>query len=253
MMNQAQPFRLITIPISHFCEKARWALTRTKVSYIEEAHMPPFHSLATKSVGGKLTPVLVTDKSTFIDSTDILSYLDSIASEDNKIIPVDPYLRKQSEELEELFDQKLGIYTRNWGYSHIINESKIIKDAWCNGVPKWEAIFFPIIFPVVRPILVKKFDITASSSQQSYTQIQEVFQKVDQILADGRKYLVGDKFSIADLTFAALSAPIIAPPQHPKRRQDSQILPPQMLLEMKQMQETVAGQFALKMYANERF
>jgi glutathione S-transferase len=148
MMNQAQPFRLITIPISHFCEKARWALTRTKVSYIEEAHMPPFHSLATKRVGGKLTPILVTDKSTFTDSTDILSYLDLIASEDNKIIPVDPDLRKQAEELEELFDQTLGIYTRNWGYSHIINESQIIHDAcvmaFLNGKRYFSLLYFQL-------------------------------------------------------------------------------------------------------------
>ena len=28
--------RLVTIPISHFCEKARWALDRAGVDYVEQ-------------------------------------------------------------------------------------------------------------------------------------------------------------------------------------------------------------------------
>ncbi len=33
--SQEKPLRLITIPISHYCEKARWALTKLKLPYIE--------------------------------------------------------------------------------------------------------------------------------------------------------------------------------------------------------------------------
>jgi glutathione S-transferase len=30
------PARLVTIPISHYCEKARWALGRARIAYREE-------------------------------------------------------------------------------------------------------------------------------------------------------------------------------------------------------------------------
>ena len=33
---------LITIPLSHYCEKARWALDRVALSYREEPHAPRF-------------------------------------------------------------------------------------------------------------------------------------------------------------------------------------------------------------------
>ena len=75
--SQEQQFRLITISISHFCEKARWALTKLQVPYVEEAHIPPFHLLATSRVGGKTTPVLVTKKEVFTNSTEIWKYLDT--------------------------------------------------------------------------------------------------------------------------------------------------------------------------------
>ncbi|AFZ02173.1 glutathione S-transferase family protein [Calothrix sp. PCC 6303] len=253
MINQTEPFRLITIPVSHYCEKARWALTRLKLSYVEEGHIPLFHAFATKRAGGQSTPVLVTEKAAFLDSTDILKYLDSIASKNEKIIPEEPNLRKQAEELEELFDQKLGTAARRWAYSHIIGDNKLIRDAWCNSIPKWEALFFPVLLPILRPALIKNFDINADSAQESYIQIQEIFEKVAQILSDGRQYLVGDKFSIADLTFASLSAPMIQAAEYPKSIHEKQNLPAKMLLEIKQMQETTAGKFALRLYKNERF
>jgi glutathione S-transferase len=252
-MTQTKPFRLITIPISHYCEKVRWALTKQKISFVEEAHMPPFHLLATASVGGKLTPVLVTEDGTFTDSTDILKYLDSIASANVKLFPTNPELRKKVEELEELFDEKLGVATRRWAYSHIIDNSQIIKSAWSNGVPIFETMLFPVLFPVMRSLIQKKFDITANSGKEAYIEIQQVFEQVNQILADGRKYLVGDNLSIADITFAALAALVITPPEHPKIRNNPQELPVQMLSEIEQFRETVAGKFALQMYATERF
>lgn len=43
----AKPLRLITLPISHYCEKVRWALDRQGIAYREEAHAPIFHGLYT--------------------------------------------------------------------------------------------------------------------------------------------------------------------------------------------------------------
>ncbi len=55
--------RLVTIPISHFCEKARWALDRAGVEYVEHPHLQPVHVVAARLAGGGRTvPVLVTDE-----------------------------------------------------------------------------------------------------------------------------------------------------------------------------------------------
>ena len=47
-LKPAIPVRLITIPVSHYCEKTRWALNRANILFIEESHMPPFHRFATQ-------------------------------------------------------------------------------------------------------------------------------------------------------------------------------------------------------------
>ena len=51
---------LVTISISHYCEKARWALDRAGLAYEERRHLPALHRVAVKRAGGNLTaPVLV--------------------------------------------------------------------------------------------------------------------------------------------------------------------------------------------------
>nr|WP_293103382.1 glutathione S-transferase N-terminal domain-containing protein [Okeania sp. SIO2F4] len=56
----SQNYRLITIPISHYSEKARWALDRLKITYKEEPHVPVFHRFATMKYDGSSVPVLAT-------------------------------------------------------------------------------------------------------------------------------------------------------------------------------------------------
>jgi glutathione S-transferase len=60
--------RLITIPISHYCEKARWALDRTGVAYVNRGHMPLLHWASTVPRGGRSAPFLITSVGTFKDS-----------------------------------------------------------------------------------------------------------------------------------------------------------------------------------------
>ena len=44
--------RLVTIPISHYCEKARWALERAALDYREERHVQGVHQFASRRAGG---------------------------------------------------------------------------------------------------------------------------------------------------------------------------------------------------------
>src|SRR4051812_38230184 len=69
--------RLVTIPISHYCEKARWALERAGLPYREERHVQGVHQVASKRAGGHGTlPVLITEHGVFAGSEWIVRYAD---------------------------------------------------------------------------------------------------------------------------------------------------------------------------------
>ena len=68
--------RLVTIPISHYCEKARWALDRAGLGYREERHVQGIHQLAARRAGGGRTvPVLVTPEESIGESAQILEWV----------------------------------------------------------------------------------------------------------------------------------------------------------------------------------
>lgn len=64
---------LITIPISHYCEKARWALDRAGIAYTERPHLQLIHWIPVARAGGKKTaPVLVWGDRVFAESAEIV-------------------------------------------------------------------------------------------------------------------------------------------------------------------------------------
>jgi len=83
------PHTLITIPFSHFCEKARWALDATGVGYREEGHPPGLHRRAVKRVRGRgSVPVLVLEGGRVLDDSPlIVRFADEAAPASWKILP----------------------------------------------------------------------------------------------------------------------------------------------------------------------
>ncbi|MEM1168381.1 MAG: glutathione binding-like protein [Cyanobacteria bacterium P01_H01_bin.35] len=181
-----------------------------------------------------------------------MHYLNAIAPVDKNLYPEIPELRKEVEELEDLFDEKLAVAVRNWGYFHKVKDRQAMGRGWCTNTPWFEQIGFTILFPFLSNLLQKKFQLTAENAAKSLAEIKEVFDLVGQRLSDGRSYLVGDNFSAADLTFAALSAPVLMPPEHLIKPQPLSQLPSEMATVIKELQATPAGNYGLRMYREER-
>jgi glutathione S-transferase len=240
--------RLITIAVSHYCEKVRWALDWLNIPYVEESHVPLFHRLATRQHGGTSVPVLVAEIGAFTDSTDILSYLNTIAPEGQRLYPTETKLCQEVEQLEELFDTQLGVNIRRWAYSYGLDDTQMMRRLWSKGTPWFEQVGLAIAFPVMRRIVQQAYHVTASSAASSLAEIKQVFEIVNQRLADNRLYLVGDKFSAADLTFAALAAPALRPSEHPIISSQLDEINSEMAAVIQELRATPAGAYALRLY-----
>jgi len=124
---------LITMPHSHYSEKARWALDRLSLPYQEKAHAPLLHRLATIPNGGSSVPVLVHGGAHFTDSRDILVHTDLVCGGD-LLYPRDAGLRQEVEALETQFDEELGPHARRWAYAQLLSERSLLRQvAWPTG------------------------------------------------------------------------------------------------------------------------
>jgi glutathione S-transferase len=245
---------LLTIGPSHYCEKVRWALELARIAYTEEAHAPIFHILPVKRASGqRSTPVLVVDGQTLTDSTRILSYLQQRPDAAWRPYPADAALAAEALALEERFDERLGPHTRRLAYWHLLpSKSLTCQVMSAPALPAHERALVPLVYPLAVVLLRKGLNITDASAQRSRERVEAELDYVSGLLADGRRYLVGDSLSAADLTLAALAAPMLLPPEYSWPLPPLDAAPLALRDEVARLRATPAGQHIMRLYEEER-
>jgi glutathione S-transferase len=247
------PCVLITIPISHYCEKARWALDRAGVPYGERPHLQLVHWVAVRRAGGGRTaPVLVCGQRVLANSADIVDEADARAPEGRRLYPDDETDAAEVRALEREFDERLGPHGRLWMYDALRGRRDIAIAYACTGVPAWERRALPIVYPLVTRVIDRYLGITPAAAARSEVEVRAVFDGVAKRLADGRPYLCGDQFTAADLTFAALAASVLMPPEYGVPLPQPDELPEPMAAAVRELRAHPAGAHALAMFRSER-
>jgi glutathione S-transferase len=119
-------------------------------------------------------------------------------------------------------------------------------------VPDWERRIVPLVWPVATRVIDRYLDITPALAAHSLGEVRATFDEVAERLSDGRPYLTGDRFTAADLTFAALSAAVLVPPEYGIALPQPDELPDAMATVVRELREHPAGQHALRMFREER-
>ena len=244
--------RLVTIRFSHYCEKARWALDRAGIAYREESHVPIFSWRASLGSGGKRTvPCLATSGGTVADSTDILRWADAHAATAAPLFPPGT-AGEEVAALEDEFDRRLGPATRRLAYFYLLQRPALVRRFLASAGQGLEARAATLLFPLLRAMMVRGLRLDAAGAERSRAALEEVFGRVEARLADGRRYLAGEHFSAADLTFAALAAPVLVPNAVSQDYPAPDEVPPGLAELIAHCRERPAGRFALRLYAQER-
>jgi len=244
--------RLISIPMSHYVEKVRFALARYGLDYTEIAHLHGFHYPASFYYGKTpLVPVLITSDGTICDSTAILKYLDTKIEPAHQLYP--EAMVKEIDELEEIYDSILGVESRRWMYFKMLPHPKELIAIAAQGAPKWEAIAGRMFFFFFRAFGRARLKVTEENVKSGLDKMRKVFDQVNERLKDNRPYLLGDSFTAADLSFACMAAPLILPQQYGVPLPLPADIPESMKPIVREFSEQAAGSFALKMFENEKY
>ncbi len=234
---------LVTIPPSHYCDKARWALDRAGVAYREEGHVPIVHyAFVYPRTRTRTVPVLVRDgERPLVESNEILRWADATLPEPRRLFPEDPTLSREVERWVEVFDQRLGTAVRRHIYCFIALDRRAFVEIFTPGLGEIERTFLAVGQAGLRAMLRRAFRVSPRAAERTRADILEVFSEVDALLADGRRHLLGDRFTAADLTFAALAGPLLSPP--PVKTE----MPAGLAETVRLLAGTAAGAFGLRL------
>jgi glutathione S-transferase len=242
--------RLITIPISHYCEKARWALDRAGAEYAEERHVQGLHIAISRLAGGHGTvPVLVCEDGVIAESEAIVRWVDAkLPPEKRLLLDADPEVAA----LCRRFDEHLGPDGRRVMYAHMLPHRDLMLRFNNVGVPAWEARTLRALYRVSGPFAAQRIGLGPNTIERDTPRIRAELDFVAERLADGRAYLCGERFTAADLTFAALAAAVVVPPEYGTPLPQPDELPEPVATAVGEMREHPAGAFALRLFREER-
>ena len=244
---------MVSIPVSPYCELARWTLDRLGIAYVEEAHAPVFHVWAARRHGGGGTvPVLDVGERSLTDARQVVEYYDPRAPEPLRLFPADPAERGEAKQVfDELFDG-LGVAVRAWAYAYMLPRRADTVRVWLVGAPRLEQRLVPVAYPVIAALVRRNLGLRSDTIQSERAVIDASLGRIDERLQDGRRYLLGNRLTAPDLAFAALVAPAVLPDRYGGPLPTLDELPERMRLDVHEIRATAAGELAQRLYREER-
>jgi glutathione S-transferase len=239
--------------MSHYCEKARWGLERLGIDYFEERHLQVFHYPRTYWFsGGPNVPVLIDKGRVVHDSTAILQYLDSYAGEHQRLYPQDAELCAWVNELEDLFDEVVGVESRRWVYQQFRTRPIQALRTAGQGTPMAEKLLLPALYPLFVLLIQKLINPSERAVAEGLNKVRDIVKTTDRLLAENHTYLLGDHFTAADLSLACMLAPLVLPANYGIRLPKPEELPRAAQPVVEEFRATATGAYVLKLFATEK-
>jgi glutathione S-transferase len=238
------------LEISHYNEKVRWALDYKRIPHVRRALLPGVHMFVTKHLTGDTptTPVLTVDGQSIGDSTRIIAAIEERWPEP-RLYPKNASQRRRALRLEEFFDEELGPHIRLAAYHELLPRPELVRPLFEHGQPPVARALIRAAWPLVGVLIRRHFSIDAQSAEDSRGRVQAAMDRLEsEIRPSG--YLVGDTFSVADLTAAALFYPVVRPPEFPYPAVSE--LPPVAKEFLDELGARPGGQWVAEMYRRHR-
>ena len=165
-------------------------------------------------------------------------------------VPGRPRRAAEVERIETLCNDQLGKASRLLAYHHMLGAPRRLLDAVRPSLTRGQALAFPLVIRVVRPVIRSRYGVSEERAKKALETTRNAFAELGARLGSGR-WLVGDGFTAADLTFASLAAVVVAPEGHPSIGPvDAADGAWREILD--EMRATSAGAHVLRLYREER-
>jgi glutathione S-transferase len=242
---------MITFPPSLDCGLGRSLLSHYGVRYEGRRHVFGFSIFPALWHGSTLLLPLVYSDSYRLDTVrKMIDYFDPLCPADRNLL-----LAGAEHTLVEgdwtPVNSTLGGATAVFAYYHLLPHREIMILPLSEGAPNFEVFAVRWAYTIFAGLLRILLRLSYSRAAAALDQIKTVVQSVDERLADGRRYLVGDRFSLSDMAFAVALAPLVLPNNNGALPALAEMLAAMQSVNA-ELRARPAGRFALRIYENHR-
>lgn len=203
----------IALPVSPWSEKARWALDHHSIRYTERLHVPlmgePLLRWRLRRLRGRITvPLLLADGQAFTDSYDIAHF----AERTGHGAPL--FLRGHEAETDHWnqVSERVMSAGRSLFTGRALGDREAKQESLRGVVPRpFRRALAPLAGVAMR-FIQRKHHVPRHQEDTVRDGIRASLGELRRALSDGRRYILGQDFSYADIAMAAALQMIVAPP-----------------------------------------
>jgi glutathione S-transferase len=152
-----------------------------------------------------------------MDSTRVIAALEE-RNPEPALYPADPDERSRALELEDFFDEQAGHDMRRVGFWEAREDLPFALEFMTTDQPRLAAAVgrtgLRVSFPVVWRYMNARYRFTREAVEESRGTLAAALDRIESERGGG-DYLVGESFTVADLTAASLLYPLVWPPEFP--------------------------------------
>jgi len=243
---------LYIFAISHYCEKARWALDYLGIDYQLRFVAPGEHAQIASKLGAPVSSVpFVNVADTVIQgSANIISWAEQQPGKEEKRLTPDAELARCAD-IEKRIDEVAGVHIRRYYYSEaMVEHPETVRPVFTRDLRFPKGVLIRVAWPKIRKIMIKRMDLGRAQGEESQDIVAAELDWIDGLLADGRDYLLGRRFSRADIAVASLLSPLALPPEHPVYNNLRH--PPRLAQQVAEWHDRSSLQWTRRLYAKHR-
>lgn len=246
----APEIELIQFLYSPYNEKARWALDLKGIKHRRRTLLPGPHMPTVKKLTGQTaTPVLRLGGEIVWGSARILEAIER-AFPTPTLFPSAPEERRRAAEIEKRFDQDWTPRARRFVLADMLPTPAYFAAVFARDESPLSRLFYRLILPLAAPLVRKGNGIAGEASiVDGVAATDEAFDFVARESA-ATGYLVGDRFTVADLAAAASLAPLVEPPHPDMKRPEP--YPPKVVARLARWRSHPGRDWVLRIYREHR-
>lgn len=244
-----KPATLLTFAPMVDSETSRLLLRYYGIPYRERDHLFGWVSVVTLLHGGNgKVPLLYRRGLRKTGPREIAEHFDAALPPERRLIPVAGPLKDEVEKGWQSYNGGIGADMAVFAYHHLLPAKALMAPVFADPVPRFQAMLVPLVYPLLRGLFTLLLKLGPERAEQAFGRIRAIFDETGALLADGRRYLAGDRLTLADIGLAGASAPLLLPPNYGTRMPAVETMPPAMRTAVETLRAHPTGAYVKRLY-----